>query len=106
VQRKEVLVLDLPIDEQVADVLTKPGRSSSTSVTDLVWQRMPPSLRGSVDVYSFLRHSPDRIPLSFSVMTLIREGICAVGLITQCPMWRAHEDMSRELTLDVTHYGS
>ena len=30
---------------------------------------------------------------------LIREGISVVGLITQCPMWRAHEDMSRELTL-------
>ena len=42
VQRKEVLVLYLPTDEQVVDVLTKPGRSSSTSVTDLVWQRMPP----------------------------------------------------------------
>jgi hypothetical protein len=37
---------------------------------------------------------------------LIREGISAVGLITQHPMWRAHEDMSRELTLDIIHYGS
>jgi hypothetical protein len=37
---------------------------------------------------------------------LIREGISAVGIITQRPLWRAHEDMSRELTLDVTHYGS
>jgi hypothetical protein len=37
---------------------------------------------------------------------LIREGISVVGLITQRPMWRAHEDMSRELTLDVTHYES
>jgi hypothetical protein len=63
VKRKEVLVLYLPIDKQVADVLTKPGRSSSTSVTDLVWQRMPPSLTGSVDFCSFLRHSPDRTPL-------------------------------------------
>jgi hypothetical protein len=63
VQRKEVLVLYLPTDEQVADILTKPGRSSSTSMTDLAWQRMPPSLRGSVDVCSFLRHSPDRTPL-------------------------------------------
>jgi hypothetical protein len=63
VQRKEVLVQYLPTDEQVADVLTKPRRSSSTFVTDLAWQRMPPSLRGSVDVCSFLRHSPDRTPL-------------------------------------------
>jgi hypothetical protein len=39
------------------------------------------------------------------VRTLIREGISAFGLIAQHPMWRAHEDMSRELTLDVTHYG-
>jgi hypothetical protein len=38
------------------------------------------------------------------VRTLIREGISAFGLISQCPMWRAHEDMSRELNLDVTHY--
>jgi hypothetical protein len=37
---------------------------------------------------------------------LIREGISVVGLITQRPMWRAHKDMSRELTLDVIHYGS
>jgi hypothetical protein len=37
--------------------------------------------------------------------TLIREGISAFGLISQRPMWRAHEVMSRELTLDVTHYG-
>jgi hypothetical protein len=37
--------------------------------------------------------------------TLIREGISAFGLVAECPMWRAHEDMSRELTLDVTHYG-
>ena len=62
-QRKEVLVLDLPTDEQVVDVLTKLGRSSSTFTTDLAWQRMRPSLRGSVDVCSFLRHSPDRTPL-------------------------------------------
>jgi hypothetical protein len=43
------------------------------------------------------------------VRTLIREGISGtlihLGLIAQRPMWRAHEDMSRELTLDVTHYG-
>jgi hypothetical protein len=39
------------------------------------------------------------------VRTLIREGISAFGLIAQSPMWRAHEDMSRELTLDVTNYG-
>jgi hypothetical protein len=38
--------------------------------------------------------------------TLIQEGISAFGLRIQCPMWRAHEDMSRELTLDVIHYGS
>jgi hypothetical protein len=38
--------------------------------------------------------------------TLILEGISAFGLIAQHPMWRAHEDMLRELTLDVTHYGS
>jgi hypothetical protein len=37
VQRKEVLVLYRPTDEQVVDVLTKLGRSSSTFVTDLVW---------------------------------------------------------------------
>jgi hypothetical protein len=37
--------------------------------------------------------------------TLIREGISAFCLISQCPMWRAHEYMSRELTLYVTHYG-
>jgi hypothetical protein len=63
VHRKEVLVQYLPTDEQVVDVLTKPGRSSSTYVTDLAWQRMPSSLRGSVDVCSSLRHSPDRTPL-------------------------------------------
>ena len=51
VQRKEVLMQYLPTDEQVVDVLTKPGRSSSTYVTDLAWHRMPPSLRGSVDVW-------------------------------------------------------
>jgi hypothetical protein len=39
------------------------------------------------------------------VRTLIREGISGFGLIAQRPLWRAHEDMSRELTLDVTHYG-
>ena len=66
VQRKVVLVQYLPTDEQVADVLTKLGRSSSTSVTDLAWQRMPPSLRGSVDVCSFLRHSPVRTPMLLS----------------------------------------
>jgi hypothetical protein len=37
--------------------------------------------------------------------TLIREWISVLGLISQRPMWREHEDMSRELTLDVTHYG-
>jgi hypothetical protein len=63
VQRKEVLVLYLPIDEHVVDVLTKPGQSSSTSMTDLVWQRMPPSLRGSVNVCSFSRHSLDHTPM-------------------------------------------
>jgi hypothetical protein len=63
VQRNAVLVQYLPTDEQVVDVLTKPGRSSSTFVTDLEWQRKPPSLRGSVDVCNFLRHSPDRTPL-------------------------------------------
>jgi hypothetical protein len=66
VQRKEVLVLYLPTDEQVVDVLTKPGRSSSTFMTNLVWQIMPPSLRESVDVCSFLRQSPDRTPLCLS----------------------------------------
>ena len=60
---KKVLVQYLPTDEQVVDVLTKLGRSSSTSVTGLAWQRMPPSLRGSVDVCNFLRHSPDHTPL-------------------------------------------
>jgi hypothetical protein len=34
VQKKAILVQYLPIDEQVADVLTKPRRSSSTSVMD------------------------------------------------------------------------
>jgi hypothetical protein len=63
VQRKEVLVQYLPTNEQVVDVLTKPERSSSTSVTNSVWQRMPPSLRGSVDVCNFLKHSQDRTPL-------------------------------------------
>ena len=63
VQRKEVLVQYLPTDGQVVDVLTKPGWSLSTSVTE---QRMPPSLRGSVDVCSFLRHSPDRTPMWLS----------------------------------------
>jgi hypothetical protein len=53
----------LPTDEQVVDVLTKPGQSSSTFVPDLAWQRMPPSLRGSVDICSFLRHSLDHTPL-------------------------------------------
>jgi hypothetical protein len=66
VQRKEVLVQYLLTDDHVADVLTKLGRSSSTSVTDLAWQRMPPSLRGSVDVFSFPRHSLDRTPLCLS----------------------------------------
>jgi hypothetical protein len=37
--------------------------------------------------------------------TLIREGISALGLISHHPMFREHEDMSRELTLDVSHYG-
>ena len=37
--------------------------------------------------------------------TLIREGISAFGLISHRPMFREHEDMSRELTLDVSHYG-
>jgi hypothetical protein len=37
--------------------------------------------------------------------TLIREGISAFGLISHRPMWREHEDMSREFTLDVSHYG-
>jgi hypothetical protein len=63
VQKKEVLVLYLPVDEKVVDVLTKPERSSRTFMTDLAWQRMPPSLRGSVDVSSFVRHSPDRTTL-------------------------------------------
>ena len=63
VQRKEVPVQYLPTNKQVVDVLAKPGQSSSTSVAELAWQRMPPSLRGSVDVCSFLRHSPDRTPM-------------------------------------------
>jgi hypothetical protein len=37
--------------------------------------------------------------------TLIREGIITFGLIAHHPMFREHEDMSRELTLDVSHYG-
>jgi hypothetical protein len=65
VQRKEVLVQYLPTDEQVVDVLTKPLTRMKFEyfVTDLAWQRIPPSLRGSVNVCSFLRHSPDRTPL-------------------------------------------
>jgi hypothetical protein len=39
------------------------------------------------------------------VRILIREGISTFGLIAHCHMWREHEDMSRELTLDVSHYG-
>jgi hypothetical protein len=38
--------------------------------------------------------------------TFVREGRSVFGLIAQCPLWISHEDMSRELTLDVTHYGS
>ena len=63
VQMKKVLVRYLPTDEQVVDVLTKPGRSSSTSMKDLVWQRMPPLLRGSVDVCNFMRHSSYCTPM-------------------------------------------
>jgi hypothetical protein len=63
VQRKEVYLQYLPTDEKVVDVLTKLGRGSSTSMTYLAWKRMPPSLRGIVDVCNFLRHSPDRTPL-------------------------------------------
>jgi hypothetical protein len=37
--------------------------------------------------------------------SFIREGISAFGLIAHCPMFREHDDMSRELTLDVSHYG-
>ena len=37
--------------------------------------------------------------------TLIREWISAFGLIAHRSMWREHEYMSRELTLDVSHYG-
>jgi hypothetical protein len=39
------------------------------------------------------------------VRTIIREVISAFRIIAQRPMWISHEDMSRELTLDVTHYG-
>jgi hypothetical protein len=62
VQRKEVLVQYLPTDEKVVDVLTKPKRSLSTS-DRLGVAKMPPSLRGSVEVCSFLRHSLDCTPL-------------------------------------------
>jgi hypothetical protein len=52
-------------------------------------------------------HAMDTILVFITISgALIQEGISAVGLITQRPMWRAHEDMSRELTLDVIHYGS
>jgi hypothetical protein len=37
--------------------------------------------------------------------TLIREGISTIEIISHRPIWREHEDMSRELTLDVSHYG-
>jgi hypothetical protein len=63
VQRKEVLVMYLPTNDKVVDVLTKPGQSSSTSMKYLVWKRMPPSLRGSVDVCIFLIHSLDHTPM-------------------------------------------
>jgi hypothetical protein len=39
------------------------------------------------------------------VRTLIREGIRVFGLIAHRLMFIEHEDMSRELTLDVSHYG-
>jgi hypothetical protein len=65
VQRKAVLVQYLPTDEQVVDVLTKPlTRTKFEYFCDRPGMaRMPPSLRGSVNVCSFLRHSPDRTPL-------------------------------------------
>jgi hypothetical protein len=37
--------------------------------------------------------------------TLIREGISAFWLISHHPMFKEHEDMSMELTLDVSHDG-
>jgi hypothetical protein len=36
--------------------------------------------------------------------TLIQEGISVFGLISRRPMWRSHEDKSREFPLDLTHY--
>jgi hypothetical protein len=38
--------------------------------------------------------------------TLIREGITGFGLIAQRPLWRAHEDMSKEFTLTSHTMGS
>jgi hypothetical protein len=63
VHSKEVLVQHFPTYDQVVDVLTKPGQISSTSLIDLVWKIIPPSLRGSVDVCNFVRHSPNRTPM-------------------------------------------
>jgi hypothetical protein len=63
---------------------------------------------------NFSRSYSSVIELNLSMRTLIREGISGTLiqegisvflLISQCPTWRAHEDMSRELTLAVTHYG-
>ena len=49
-------------DEQIADVLTKPLSSGKFTYfeTSLAWQRMPPSLRGSVDESSIVSHFPSQ----------------------------------------------
>ena len=54
----------------------------------------------------YLDHTPMWIKMIWFVRTLIREVISAFAIIAQRPMWRAHEDMSRELNLDIIHYGS
>jgi hypothetical protein len=38
--------------------------------------------------------------------TLVQEGISGFGLIAQRPLWRAHEDMSKDFTLTSHTMGS
>jgi aromatic ring-cleaving dioxygenase len=64
VQRKEILVEYLPIDEQISYVLIEPLSTSKFEYfCDKIWSGMPLSLRGSIYDCSFERHS--------SVMMLI-----------------------------------
>jgi hypothetical protein len=86
----------------------------STSMIELAWQRMPPLLRGSVDVCSFLRDSLDHTPLwlswvdlwgnlskrdkwvwDYSPTSLVGStwGHVPCGEnMRACPLWRAHGD--------------